>query len=124
MVIVMPFVKARNAVARALGSRLRVTVVGQAATERGARYGRQLASHLGRKVETEWDDATSTGTVTFDPAARLFLSTTPDALVLTLTCPASRVAELQDVVERHLVRFGAKDGLSVTWQSGGPEGQR
>jgi hypothetical protein len=28
------------------------------------------------------------------------------------------VARLRDVVERHLVRFGTRDELSVTWDSG------
>jgi hypothetical protein len=29
------------------------------------------------------------------------------------------VVRLRDVVERHLIRFGSRDELSVSWDSGG-----
>ena len=118
MVVLAPFRKARDIVAGTLGRRFPVTVVGRAPTERAARYGRQLASHLGRKVETSWDEDTGRGRVTFGPGEVLVLIAQPEELVATLTCPSARADELKDVVERHLVRFGAKEGLEVRWQDG------
>ncbi|MFI1645778.1 DUF2218 domain-containing protein [Streptomyces avidinii] len=40
----------------------------------------------------------------------------PDALLLTVEGGAQHLAALEDVVARHLVRFGAKDELIVHWQ--------
>ena len=36
-------------------------------------------------------------------------------LLLSVTGPDDSIARLEDVVGRHLVRFGAKDELVVTW---------
>ena len=32
-------------------------------TDRPARYGRQLTSHMGRKISAAWDEASSTGSL-------------------------------------------------------------
>ena len=42
-----------------------------------------------------------------------------DALVLSASAPdPETLATVEDVVGRHLVRFGARAGLSVEWSSG------
>ncbi|MFI6079354.1 DUF2218 domain-containing protein, partial [Actinoplanes sp. NPDC051343] len=47
----------------------------------------------------------------------LDLATTDNALILRLMVPADDdVARLEDVIGRHLVRFGTRDELVVTWQ--------
>jgi hypothetical protein len=39
-----------------------------------------------------------------------------DALVMRVVCSSAEdVTRLQDVVERHLIRFGSRDELTVTW---------
>ena len=38
----------------------------QVRTDRPSRYGKQLASHMGRKITTTWDEASQTGSLTFD----------------------------------------------------------
>ena len=35
-------------------------------TDRPSRYGKQLASHMGRKITTTWDEASQAGSLSFD----------------------------------------------------------
>jgi len=91
-------------------------------TPRAGRYGKQLAAHLGRRVVTEWDEHRGTGLVIFD-GGRCELTATPEQLLLRVklndgTEPAvavARMALIEDVVGRHLVRFGVRDELVVRW---------
>lgn len=85
------------------------------ATERPARYGKQLVNHLGRKQGGEWDDAAATGWVALGDHGRLEAATVEGALELSLTAPDADLERLEDVVGRHLVRFGARDGLVCQW---------
>lgn len=85
-------------------------------TDASARYAKQLASHLGRRIEVEavgdgWRLRIGGGTCELLPRT--------DALLLSATAPdAESLAAVEDVVGRHLVRFGARAGLSVEWSSG------
>jgi len=94
------------------------TIVSRAsvATVRGARYGKQLVSHLGRKSVGVWDEASDSGTLDMgDSAAHVTLTSTTDALVITIEAADTDMAAYQDVVGRHLERFGERDGLRVHW---------
>jgi hypothetical protein len=92
-------------------------------TDRPGRYGRQLAAHLGRRVESSWDDDANAGRVTFpfgyarivaaEDGLRLYVEVAPDAEP-ELQGDAG-LDRLEDVVGRHLVRFGARDELTVVW---------
>lgn len=84
------------------------------ATDRPSRYGKQLVSHLNRRATGEWDEDTSAGHIDFEQG-RAVLTCRPSALVIELTADPDAVEVLQDVVARHLVRFGERDELSVTW---------
>jgi hypothetical protein len=85
-------------------------------TSRPGRYGKQLVSHMSRRGPGEWDEAQQTGTLDLS-GGHLDLATTDDALILQLIVPAEEdVARLEDVIGRHLVRFGTRDELVVTWQ--------
>jgi hypothetical protein len=91
-------------------------------TDRGARYAKQLAAHLGRRLTTSWDDQTRTGAVVFDHG-HCDLTASDTELVLQVVVddtaePAQvveQVARMEDVVGRHLVRFGARDELVAAW---------
>ncbi len=83
-------------------------------TDRAARYAKQLASHLGRKVTAHWDAETARGELTFGAGSATLLAE-PQALLLTVEGPAESLPRLEDVVGRHLVRFGSKDELVVQW---------
>lgn len=82
------------------------------ATDRPARYAKQLVAHLTRRASGEWDDAASDGWLQFD-AGRVTLHAADGALDLHVV--GDDLARLEDVVGRHLVRFGARDELVVKW---------
>jgi hypothetical protein len=95
------------------------------ATDRPARYGAQLASHLGRRLTTTWDAEAQTGVIEFEHG-RCDLSCTDDGLLMRAhlrdggdgAVAVERLAHMEDVVGRHLVRFGARDELVARWQRG------
>lgn len=85
-------------------------------TDRPHRYAKQLAAHLGRRIETSWDEETGTGSVKFsEGAGTASMVAEPGVLVLALDADADKLAGLEDVLGRHLIRFGAKDELTVEW---------
>ena len=94
------------------------TSVGRSATDRASRYGSQLVKHFTHKdLEGSWED--TRGFVRFSLGLAEFEASS-DALIMRVVCTSEEdVARLQDVVERHLVRFGTRDELSVSWESGG-----
>ncbi|MBX6391138.1 MAG: DUF2218 domain-containing protein [Frankia sp.] len=84
-------------------------------TEAPARYAKQLASHLGRRAEVREEG---------DGAVRLLFGNGGSCLltsgdgVLTLAADAATttaLGEVEEVVGRHLERFGQRAGLTVTW---------
>ncbi|MBT2410663.1 DUF2218 domain-containing protein [Streptomyces sp. ISL-12] len=83
-------------------------------TDRPHRYARQLAAHLGRRARTDWDEEAAEGRLVFQDGTGT-LAATDGALLLTVEAPDDRLPRLEDVVGRHLVRFGARDELVVAW---------
>ena len=84
------------------------------ATDRAARYGKQLVSHLGRRATAQWDEQTGTGWIDFGET-RAELAAGPEALDIRLSAAPDAVGRMEDVVGRHLVRFGGRDELTVQW---------
>ncbi len=85
-------------------------------TDAPARYAKQLVSHLSRKVTFTTDGDTSTvrlgeatGQVVVGDGVLVLLASGPDR---------EAVAQVEDVLGRHLERFGARDALAVTWTRG------
>ncbi|MEU7477198.1 DUF2218 domain-containing protein [Lentzea sp. NPDC042327] len=91
---------------------------GTSATDRAERYGSQLVKHFTQKdLEGSWEDGR--GFVRFSAGTASFAAL-PDALRLRVEASSEEdAARLRDVVERHLVRFGTRDELSVSWDSSG-----
>ena len=85
------------------------------ATERPQRYGKQLVSHLTRRATGSWDDGSGVGEIFF-AGGQLDLTCAPAALLLRVTATSGDLENLEDVVGRHLVRFGARDELVVEWR--------
>ncbi|GGI02483.1 DUF2218 domain-containing protein [Egicoccus halophilus] len=85
-------------------------------TAAGARYRKQLASHLGRKNEIrEYDDRWD---LVF-PYGRCSMQVQSGTGLLTLVASAATSEDLehvQRVMGNHLERFGRHDDLSVTWR--------
>ncbi|MGW4895914.1 DUF2218 domain-containing protein [Kitasatospora sp. NPDC004240] len=84
-------------------------------TDRPARYAKQLAAHMGRKIDARWSEETGRGTFTFSTGTAT-LTAEPGALLLTVEGEAENLPGLEDVVGRHLVRFGSRDELVVEWR--------
>ena len=83
-------------------------------TDRPQRYAKQLAAHLGRKVESSWDEEAGLGSVTFSMGTAT-LTAEPGVLLLAVEGEAENLGNLESVVGRHLVRFGTKDELVAEW---------
>lgn len=86
-------------------------------TDAAARYAKQIVSHLGRKVTVEDVDGVP-------HAQRLVFAygagvVRPEADRLVLDAAADddeSLAKVEDVLTRHLERFGARRELAVSWQ--------
>ena len=86
------------------------------ATEASARYAKQLLSHVGRKATVEpLDDVPEGGRLVFAYGVG---TVRPDRDRLVLHASAEdfeSLARVEDVLGRHLVRFGARQQLAVSW---------
>lgn len=83
-------------------------------TDRPARYGKQLASHLNRRAKGTWDSDSQVGAIEFE-GGRADLSCDEGALSIELATEPGKLDILENVVGRHLVRFGTRDELVVSW---------
>ncbi|NUU21569.1 MAG: DUF2218 domain-containing protein [Streptomycetaceae bacterium] len=84
------------------------------ATDRPHRYAKQLASHLGRKIDGTWDHDNGRGLLTF-PFGQATLIAEDGVLHIVVEGESADIEQLEDVVGRHLVRFAAPGELTVTW---------
>ena len=92
------------------------TATAVVSTDAAVRYAKQLLAHLGRKNSVETiDDAPEGGRLVF---AYGFGTVRPEDGRLVLEAVAAddeSLARVQDVLARHLERFGARRELSVHW---------
>ena len=96
-------------------------------TERAARYGKQLVSHMGHKITGFWDEEAGSGHLLFDREGpvlgRFDVVASPSALTIELRTEPERADRLEFIVGIHLARFGARDSLAVVWErTDGSEG--
>ncbi|SOC45254.1 hypothetical protein SAMN05892877_11491 [Rhizobium subbaraonis] len=86
------------------------------ATEHASRYLQQLCKHFAHKRPVEFDS--QSGHITFG-VGECRLRADDTVLRISLTSPdQEQMAQLQDVVIRHLVRFAFREELAVTWRDG------
>jgi hypothetical protein len=84
-------------------------------TDRPERYLKQLISHLGTQIDAEKSEDGHSGTLIFS-AGSCALTAEPGKLHMTARAQdPERLAAVEDVVARHLVRFGEKEALAVEW---------
>ncbi|WIM68545.1 DUF2218 domain-containing protein [Corynebacterium breve] len=105
-----------------------ITSTARVRTDRPGRYGKQLASHFGKKIDSQWDAEAQRGHLTFPsnaddlPAVTCDMIAGDNVLMLSLDGETETVIRLERVVAVHLIRFGAKDALEVKWtRTGGEE---
>ena len=89
-------------------------------TQRAARYGKQLVSHMAHKITGAWDEEAASGYLLFDREGpvlgRFDVIASPSDLRLELRATPERAAHLEHVAGIHLARFGARDGLTIAWR--------
>jgi uncharacterized protein len=86
------------------------------ATDRPARYAKQLAAHLGRRSEIREEGDNIRIVLT---SGECLLSPRDDVLRMDATAADEEsLAVVTDVVGRHLERFGQRDELQVSWTRG------
>ena len=86
-------------------------------TDAPERYAKQLVAHLGRRLEWATDGGTSTARVG-EGTGRVVVG--DGVLTLLAEAPhAEGLARVQDVLGRHLERFGQRNELVVSWVSAG-----
>lgn len=87
-------------------------------TERAARYGKQLVSHMAHKITGSWDE--TSGHLLFDREGpvlgRFDVTASPSDLRLELRTEPERADRLEFIVGIHLARFGARDSLAISWE--------
>jgi hypothetical protein len=82
-------------------------------TEAAARYAKQLVAHLGRKVEWTTDGPVSTASIGGGTGT---VEVGDGVLILRARAADTEGLErVQDVLGRHLERFGQRNELVVTW---------
>ena len=89
--------------------------VARVGTKLPARYLTQLCKHFEHKLPVTYD--ATTGTITFSSGV-CALQAEEGVLALSLSAadPAA-LAQLQDVVARHLVRFAFREEMHIVWQA-------
>jgi uncharacterized protein len=85
-------------------------------TESPERYAKQLVSHLGRRVEFTTDGPTSTASIAGGTGV---IHIGDGVITLRAEAPdAETLDRVQDVLGRHLERFGQRNELAVVWTTG------
>jgi hypothetical protein len=93
-----------------------LTARADVATATPERYAKQLAAHLGRRSEIR-DEADGTRIVL--DVGDCLLRSHEGGLELLATAPGpEELDRVEDVVGRHLERFGQRNELTVVWQRG------
>jgi uncharacterized protein len=86
------------------------------ATDTPARYAKQLLSHLGRKNTVEpVADAPDGGRLVFAYGSATLRPQDGRLLLDAAAQDADGLAHVEDVLQRHLERFGARAELKVEW---------
>lgn len=87
-------------------------------TDAPARYAKQLLSHLGHKVTMEPlpDQPAPAGRLVFAYGIGTVLPLNGDLVMRAAAANAEALARVQDVLGRHLLKFGARRELVISWQ--------
>jgi uncharacterized protein len=86
----------------------------QVATDAAPRYAKQLAAHLGRRLEVRDEDR---GTrLVFANGSCLMVASDAALELLVEAEDAPGLENVKDVVARHLERFGQRNELTVDWK--------
>jgi len=91
-----------------------VQSIAEVATSKASRYLQQLCKHWQHKLAVAFDP--QSGRVEFS-IGECRMQAEAERLTLTLRAPdAEKLAQLQEVVASHLLRFAFKDDLKIPWR--------
>ena len=90
------------------------------ATDAAGRYAKQLLAHLGRKNTVDpLDGAPDGGRIRFAYGTGTVRPEADRLVLLAAADDAESLARVEDVLARHLERFGTRRDLSVQWSREG-----
>ncbi len=90
-----------------------LSATARVATPRAAGYAAQLAKHFAHKIPARFEDGA--GEIVFT-AGTCRLGAEGETLTLTIeAATAEALAQLEDVVARHLLRFAFREEMAVDW---------
>ena len=99
-----------------------LTSVAVVTTDAAARYAKQLLSHVGRKATVEpVEDEHDGGRLVFSYGTGTLRAREGRLVMEASAGDAESLAHVEDVLGRHLERFGARHRLRVTWQREDPQ---
>jgi uncharacterized protein len=102
----------------AAGAEFRASAV--VPTDAADRYAKQLLAHLGRKNPVEpVDGVPAGGRLVFAYGVGTVRPESDRLVLLAEAADAESLARVQDVLKRHLERFGARRELVVDWEAAG-----
>ena len=85
-------------------------------TDSAPRYAKQLLSHLGHKARVEALDADpDAGRLVFERGTGTVRPAADHLLLVAEAADEDSLRHVEDVLARHLERFGARRELVVTW---------
>jgi uncharacterized protein len=98
-----------------------LTSVAVVTTDAAARYAKQLLSHVGRKATVEHDGESTGGRLVFGYGVGTVRPQEGRLVLEAAAADLESLAHVEDVLGRHLERFGARHGLTVTWRRRGQD---
>ena len=84
-------------------------------TDAPGRYAKQLVAHIGHKRPFVVEDGVATGT--WDRGTGTVVTGDGVLTLLVEAADAEELAHIQDVLGRHLERFGRRGELAVRWEA-------
>lgn len=90
-----------------------ITSIAEVMTDRPERYGKQIVSHLGRKIAWVTEDGVSTASL---GTATASIATTNGRLILTASGAATaEVEQIENGLASHVHRFASREPVAISW---------
>lgn len=91
-----------------------LTATARVETERAAGYLSQMCKHFRHKTEVEFND--TSGRIQLNMGAcALSLPDNATLLMEATAADADSLRKVEDIIDRHLVRFGFREELTINW---------
>lgn len=89
------------------------TEIAEVRTAHAQRYLGQMCKHFAHKIPVDFTE--TAGTIAFG-AGTCRLASDGEVLRMTIEGAPGNMAQLRDVVDRHLVRFAFREELAIAWR--------